>query len=88
MYGYYEDTTLELTIDDRGRLNAVKLPRWGNPKGAEFHYVDFGGVVEEEDTFGGYTIPTRLRIGWYFDTDRFESDGEFFRVSIDDATYR
>ncbi len=83
-----ETVELELTLDDRGRLNAVKLPRWGNPKGAEFHYVDFGGVVEEEDTFGGYTIPTRLRIGWYFDTDRFESDGEFFRVSIDDATYR
>ena len=70
-----ETVELELTLDDRGRLNAVKLPRWGNPEGAEFHYVDFGVVVEEEHTFGGYTIPTRLRAGWCFDTDRFESDG-------------
>lgn len=79
---------LELTIDERGRLEAVKLPRWGDPEGAGFHCVDFGGVVEEEGTFDGYTIPTRLRVGWYFGSDRFESDGEFFRVTIDDATYR
>jgi hypothetical protein len=44
--------------------------------------------VEEEETFGGYTIPTRLWIGWYFDTERFERDGEFFRVRIDKARYR
>ncbi|MEA5509423.1 DUF6544 family protein [Crocosphaera sp. UHCC 0190] len=30
----------------------------------------------------------RLRIGWYFGTERFESEGEFFRVTIDDAIYR
>ena len=52
------------------------------------HYVDFGGIIEEEGTFCGYTIPTRLRIGWYFGTERFESEGEFFRVTIDDAIYR
>jgi len=79
---------LELTIDDTGRLDSVKCPRWGNPEGAQFHYVDFGGVVEEEGTFGGYTIPTRLRVGWYFGSDRFASQGEFFRVTIDDAEYR
>lgn len=79
---------LDLTIDQTGRLNTLKLPRWGNPEGAEFHYVDFGGIVEEEGTFCGYTIPTRLRIGWYFGSERFESEGEFFRVTIDDAIYQ
>jgi hypothetical protein len=71
-----------------GRLKTFKLPRWGNPDGAEFRYVDFGGILEEEGTFCGYTIPTRLRIGWYFGTERFESEGEFFRATIDDAIYR
>jgi len=82
--------TIELTqdIDDTGRLTSFNLPRWGNPEGAEFHHVAFGGFVEEEGTFGGYTIPTRLRVGWYFGTARFEPEGEFFRVTLDDASYR
>ena len=79
---------LDFTIDRSGRLKTAKLPRWGNPEGAEFHYVDFGGILEEEGTFGGYTIPTRLRAGWYFGSERFESEGEFFRATIDDAIYR
>lgn len=83
-----EKAELQLVVDERGRLKTVKLLRWGNPEGTEFHHINFGGIVEEENTFDGYTIPTRLRIGWYFETHRFESEGEFFRVTIDDATYR
>jgi hypothetical protein len=83
-----ERAELALAVDDGGRLESLKLKRWGNPEGADFHYVDFGGFVEDEGTFGGYTIPTRLRVGWHFGTERFEADGEFFRVTIDDARYR
>ncbi len=79
---------LALTIDDSGKLKAFSLPRWGNPEGKEFRYAGFGGVVQEERTFAGYTIPTRLRVGWHFGTDRFEREGEFFRATVDDATYR
>jgi hypothetical protein len=83
-----EQAELDLTIDQAGRLKTAKLPRWGNPEGAEHHYVDFGAIVEEEGTFCGYTIPTRLRVGWYFGTERFESEGEFFCATINDAIYR
>jgi hypothetical protein len=91
-----ERAELDFTIDRSGHLKTTKLPRWGNPDGAEFRYVDFGGILEEEGTFCGYTIPTRLRIGWYFGSvgvaspleKRFESEGEFFRATIDDAIYR
>ena len=83
-----ETSEIELGIDDRGRLKTVKLPRWGNPDNTRFRYVDFGVIAEEESTFGGYTIPARLRAGWYFGTDRFESEGEFFRAIITDAKYR
>lgn len=79
---------LALNIDDNGGIKILTLPRWGNPGGTAFRYVDFGGVVEEESRFGAYTIPTRLRVGYYVGTDRFEPDGEFFRVTIDDAAYR
>jgi hypothetical protein len=84
-----ETAELDLNADTTGRLRSVHLPRWGNPEGGTaFHYADFGGVLEEEGTFGGYTIPTRVRVGWYFGSDRFASDGEFFRATIDDARYR
>ena len=83
-----EQAELDLTIGQKGQLKAAKLPRWGSPEGGEHHYVDFGAIVEEEGTFCGYTIPTRLRVGWYFGTERFEAEGEFFRATIDDAIYR
>ena len=79
---------LDFTIDSRGRLKTFNLPRWGNPDGAEFRDMDFGGIVEAEGTFCGYTIPTRLRVGWYFGSERYESEGEFFRCTVDDAIYR
>lgn len=83
-----ERVDLTLTVDQDGRLQALRYQRWGNPEGGRFHYADFGGLVEDEGSFAGYTIPTRMRIGWHFGTDRFESEGEFFRVTIDDVTYR
>lgn len=76
-----------LAVDAGGRLQSLELKRWGNPENADFHYADFGGLVEDEATFSGYTIPTRMRAGWYFGDERFEAEGEFFRVTIDDAQY-
>lgn len=80
--------TLELSVADDGGLRRVALTRWGNPGGGSFRPLPFGGLVEAERTFGGYTIPCRMRVGWHLDADRFEADGEFFRVTLDEATYR
>lgn len=79
---------LNSVTDAAGRVTTVQLQRWGNPEGGAFRACDFGGVAEDEQTFGGYTIPTRLRVGWYVGSPQFESTGEFFRVTVDDATYR
>lgn len=87
-HGHGEAAEIDYTIDPRGGLKSLSMPRWGNPEGAEFHYVACGAWVESERTFGGYTIPSRLRVGWHFGTKRFESEGEFFRVTIDEAVYR
>ena len=70
-------TTLTLTIDRDGSLKQVVLPRW---KDTEKDFVSFGAAVEEERTFGGYTIPSKLRVGWWFGTDQYV---EFFRAEID-----
>ena len=79
---------LVLTIAERGRLQSLLMQRWGNPEGAKFHLADFGGVVEEEARFAGYTIPARVRIGWHFGSDQFAAEGEFSRATVDDASFR
>lgn len=83
-----EKSELHLKLDETGRLTQIRYPRWGNPEGGAFHYADFGGYIEEEGAFGGCTIPTRVRVGWYAGTERFDTEGEFIRVSIDEAIYR
>lgn len=83
-----EPVELTLTIDGDGRLEAVTLPRWGEPGDGPFREEPFGGRVEAERTIGGVTVPTRLRIGWYPGTERFAEEGEFFRVTVDTVTYR
>ena len=83
-----ERVKVEYAIDDTGQLESVKLDRWGNPGGGEYRYADFGGFVKNEATFNGFTIPTQLHIGWHIGTERFESEGEFFRVNIDKAEFR
>lgn len=83
-----ETTQLIFTVNQMGQLEQFSFQRWGNPEGAEHHYVNFGGYLEEEKTFSGYTIPTRLRVGWYFNSTQFDSEGEFFRATIDEAVYR
>jgi hypothetical protein len=83
-----ETADIDYSIDQRGRLETVNMPRWGNPGGGDFRYANCGGFVDQEGSFGGYTIPTRMRVGWHFGTEKFESEGEFFRVTIDDAAYK
>ncbi|MGB5811177.1 MAG: DUF6544 family protein [Polyangiales bacterium] len=83
-----EEVELHLHLDENGGVERVQLSRWGNPDDMGHRHVSFGAVVEERRAFSGITIPTRMRIGWYAGTERFESEGEFFRVTIDDATWR
>jgi hypothetical protein len=82
------EVEINLTIDETGRLKTLELERWGDPGGGAFRNAPFGGIAEAEKSFGGFTIPSRLRVGWYPGTPRFETEGEFFRVTIDDAVYR
>lgn len=79
---------LDLTTDAAGRLQGVSLPRWGNPGGGPFQMEPFGGRLEAEDTFQGLTVPTRVRIGWYPGTDRFATEGEFFRAEVQEVAFR
>ncbi|HEY9889810.1 MAG TPA: DUF6544 family protein [Candidatus Obscuribacterales bacterium] len=83
-----EPAHLTFTLDAQGAMQQVALRRWGNPAGGAYQYDTFGVRVEASDTFGGYTIPTQIRAGWFWGSDRFETEGEFFRCTIDRASYR
>ena len=73
--------TLTLTIDEEGRLKEVVLPRWRDDIK---EFVPFGVAIEEEQAFGGYTIPSRLRGGWWYGTERYS---EFVQFTIEQAAF-
>lgn len=83
-----ETTCVALHLEPTGALRAMKLARWGDVDGGDFRYVDFGGYAANDRTFEGVTVPTEYRIGWYFGSDRFETEGEFFRCTIDALEHR
>lgn len=62
--------------------------RWGNPEGKEFREEVFGVLFEETRSFGAYTIPSKIRAGWYFGTPKFETEGEFFRATVEGAEWK
>lgn len=82
-----ETGRIALRFSSDGGLRDFRMDRWGNPGGGPFAYHSFGGVVEEERRFGGFVIPSRLRAGWHYGTPAWD-EGEFFRVTVEDALFR
>jgi hypothetical protein len=62
------------------------MQRWAKPDGEPWGKYPCGGTVEDEADFGGIKIPTRMRAGYFFGTDRWE-EGEFFRATITHAKF-
>ena len=76
-----------LRVHPNGSVRDVMLQRWGNPAGSPFGLYPFGVTVEQDAVFGGVTIPSVVRAGWFWGTDR-QDEGEFFRATITDAAFR
>lgn len=83
-----EGSEVELALAESGALRSLVFPRWGDLGTGTFRSERFGGEVLAERTWGGVTIPSELRLGWYYGTDRFEPEGEFFRCTIDAVEHR
>ena len=84
----FDDDTeaAELRVTRSGRLAEVRVNRWGNPGGAPFGRYPFGVRAEAESRFGGITIPSVFRAGWWWGTER-QHEGEFFRAEITGAVF-
>jgi hypothetical protein len=75
-----EVTPLTLTVDQEGRLKELVLERWGNlTADGSYRYIPYGCTVDEERTFGAYTIPTRMVAGWWYGTEQYL---EVIRLSV------
>ncbi len=71
-------------LDADGRMRSFTFDRWGDPDNTgTWAWHPFGGEVTGWRTFGGVTIPSTGRVGWFIGTDRWP-DGEFFRYQITD----
>ena len=62
------------------------MPRWSAPDKRPWGPHPFGAIIEDETTFGGIAIPSRLRVGYWIGTDQW-AKGEFFRCQINDAVF-
>ena len=81
-----ESFTLTLTVKPDGRLHSVVMERWGNlTEDGHYAHIPFGVEVLEERTFGGYTIPVRVHVGWWYGTDHYF---DFFHSMIQRAEFR
>ena len=71
-----ERPELRLRIGRDGELVSVSAPRW---RGADAGYVACGCEVRAERRFGGLTVPSHLRVGWWFGTPRYRP---FFEARV------
>lgn len=72
---------IALGVAPDGRLRDVSLSRWGRDAG-RYGWIPFGMVAIGERTFGGFTVPSAGRVGWWYGTPRWRH-GEFFRFALD-----
>jgi hypothetical protein len=77
-----EPIPLTLTVDNDGRLLEVTMLRHGDIGVPAWQAIPYGVRVEAETLFGGYAIPTRVRGGWWYGTERGTAhDASLFTVT-------
>ncbi|MGC4030045.1 MAG: hypothetical protein QM696_14375 [Steroidobacteraceae bacterium] len=77
---------LQMALAPDGRVLSVSTLRWSdaNP-GQVFRFQPFGGRLQEEAVFGGFTIPSVVEVGNQFGTPGYFP---FFLATITAASYR
>jgi hypothetical protein len=79
------DITFHIAPD--GHLLEATMDRFGDVGDEPWGLVPYGFAVEEERSFGGYTVPSRLRGGWWYGSDRYD-DESATEFELESAEYR
>ncbi len=81
-----ERQELLLDLGPDGAPRNVTIDRWGDASGdGHFELAPFGVRSEEERSFGGYRVPSRLAVGWWLGTER---EALFFQAAVSGIRYR
>ena len=76
---------LELTLSPEGALREVTGQRWSDAnRDKVFRLQPFGGTIEAEATFEGFTVPSRLKVGNHFGTEDYLP---FFQAELTRAEF-
>jgi len=70
-----------LVLGEAGQVLRASLLRWGDlTVDKRFSWIPFGVDVDAERTFAGITIPSSVRVAWWYgDAQHFE----FYRADMD-----
>jgi hypothetical protein len=63
---------ITLRVAGDGRVRELTMLRHGDVGVPSFRLIPYGFLVEEDRSFGGYTIATRLTGGWWYGTARYD----------------
>jgi hypothetical protein len=63
---------IDLTLSPTGSILAISGNRWNNVTEGDWYQMQgFGGTIEGEKTFEGYTIPSVIKLGSHFGTEAY-----------------
>ena len=80
-------STMTMAVEEDGRLREVVIPRYHESEDRKIEkagWRPFGIRVEEEKTFEGFRIPTKISAGWWYGTSRYT---EVLRAEIKEASF-
>jgi len=78
-------TSITVSVDEVGRATEVVLDRWGDlTPDKSFRLIPYGATVGGEATYGNYTIPTKISVGWWYGTPDYV---EVIRLKVDWIQY-
>ena len=76
---------VDITLAPNGAVVEVVSMRWSNENADKvFRLQPFGGTVEAQASFGGFTIPSRVKMGNHYGTEDYLP---FFQVAVTEADY-
>jgi hypothetical protein len=69
-----EDLEVEILVDDAGALTELTMLRHGNAGRDDWGPTPYGFRIEREETFEGVAVPSLVRGGWWYGTDRYDPE--------------
>jgi hypothetical protein len=77
---------IDLTLDANGRVLSLATLRWSDAnRDKNFRLQPFGGTLQAEATFEGFTIPSAIQMGNHYGTEDYLP---FFQARITSARFR